>query len=111
MIPKWIKETIEDRLARVRANWPDAEWQDICWLEPVGSRQDAAIFNRKTGRVLTGYINSHACFEGDLDAFAEKIEKDYSGRLLKMRSPQDIAVVVRYWDDYRAVVVAFRALY
>jgi len=69
------KETSEQRLGRIRAIWPEAKHEDIIWIEPIGSRQDALIYWRKGKRLTTGdkYAPAGepkpACFEGSAADF------------------------------------------
>ena len=102
-------ETLFQLLERVKAEaWPDAEIGDLVRIEPIGSRNDALVLNRTSGRVMTGtrtLTGPHACFEGSLDEFAAAVETKYvpikdAGLTRWSRSGQ----------DYRAAIKFFRSL-
>ena len=104
------QETFSQLVARVKVEaWPDCGTEQLIRIEPLGSRGDALVFNRKTGRVLTGTSPVHlnktapnACFEGSLDEFAEKVERSYgAGNTEEHRERL---------RDYRAAVAFLRAL-
>lgn len=87
-------ETPDMRLQRARTFWPDVDWSCLLCIEPIGSRHDVLMFDRRSGRCATGTkaaaVGNTACFEGDL-----------TDMLTALQSPKVSAETAL---DYRAAV-------
>lgn len=113
---------------RAQQAWPGLPWELVFRLGPLGSRDRANVllYNRRDGRVTTGERNSltyerdengehtasgkTTCFEGSLDSFADKVERDYRDRLANPSPYGGFAYISRLLAEYRNAIAFLRNL-
>lgn len=85
----------------------DTEDRHLMCIGPLGSRttNNYVIFNRRLGRIQTGWLGSKSCFEGDLDSFEAKVESDYGSKVTN-----GAQLAVRRREEYRQVIAFLRSL-